>query len=55
MDTLTRKDQVLRVLGDGGSVVKRRGLLVLKDQHGNKVPAWQQAIKAAQKGLGEAS
>ncbi|MEW5833612.1 MAG: hypothetical protein AB1832_00990 [Pseudomonadota bacterium] len=49
--TLTRTEQVLQVLRDGGhiEVAGERGLLRLVDHRGTEVPAWQNAMKSARK------
>lgn len=45
---LTKTEQVLAVLKDGGCIRNRRGgVFVLRDRKNNEVPAWQNAIKAA--------
>ncbi|GGK08820.1 hypothetical protein [Luteimonas terricola] len=49
---LTRTEQVLKVLKAGGFVRAKRdesGILRLLDADGREVPAWQNAIKAAQR------
>jgi len=54
--TLTRTDQVLKVLRHGGRIEATgdRALLRLLDRKGAEIPAWQTALKTARK-LTEAS
>lgn len=47
--TFTRAAQVEQVLRSGGRVERDGGLLRLIDAQGKPVPAWQTAIKTAQK------
>lgn len=57
MHTLTKASQVLEVVAAGGKVEpgERDGLLRLKDNAGNDVPAWQTALKAVAKAQGSAA
>lgn len=49
--TLTRTEQVLKAVHHGARIetTGERGLLRLVDRQGEEIPAWQTALKAAQK------
>lgn len=49
--SITRTEQVLKALRKGARIeaTGERGLLRLVDRNGVELPAWQQALKAAQK------
>jgi hypothetical protein len=53
--TLTRTEQVLKELRKGARIetTGERGLLRLVDRKGNEQPAWQTALKSAQKAAAE--
>ena len=53
--TLTRTEQVLKAILKGARIeaTGERGLLRLLDRKGIEIPAWQTAMKAAQKQTGK--
>lgn len=53
--TLTRTEQVLKAIRKGARIeaTGERGLLRLLDRKGIEIPAWQTALKAAQKQTGK--
>lgn len=46
---MTRTEQVIQAVRDGARIEPDHGLLRLVDARGREVPAWQNALKSAQR------